>query len=172
MKNLFRPLALVFFAMSVMSNKCEKIDSTPKLDADGLPFATQTGANTFGCLINGKPFTATKPNPNGMSGSLDGTVAYWINLSYPGLSIDVNPWEKDSPIGISINIPAFKGVGIYKEDQFSFYILSVIPNTNSYVNITKYENGILSGTFQAELIYENKKYSITHGRFDLSEKKY
>lgn len=54
MKNLFRPLVLAFLAMTVISNKCEKIDSTPKLDGEGLPYATQTGANTFGCLINGE----------------------------------------------------------------------------------------------------------------------
>ena len=138
-----------------------------------MPPATQTGANTFGCLIDGKPFTATRQSPEGMSGLSDGTVYYSINLSYSGLSINVTPWEEGSPIGIRINIPDFKGVGIYRDTEFLFNLLSVNPNTNSYVNITKYERGILSGVFQAEIIRKNgDKVFITHGRFDLSEKEY
>ena len=133
-----------------------------------LPPATQTGANTFGCLINGKPFTATRHTPRGLSGLYDGTVTYAINLSYPGLSISVSPWEKNSPIGIRINIPHFKGVGIYGDEDFLFNRLPVNPNTNSYVNITKYENGIVSGIFQAEVTINNiSKVLITHGRFDI-----
>ncbi len=99
-----------------------------------------------------------------------GTSYYSVNLSEPGLSINVTPWERDSPIGIEVKIPDFKGVGIYRDNQFSFYVLSVIPNTNSYVHITRYESGIVSGTFQAEVTGSNgKKISITHGRFDLKK---
>lgn len=136
-----------------------------------LPPATQTGANTFGCLINGKPFTATRPTPIGMSGLSTGTVYYVIDFSDPGLLINVTPWEKNSPIGIRINIPDFKGVGIYREEEFLFNSYPVNPNTNSHVNVTKYEKGILSGVFQAEITRSNgNKVSITHGRFDLKDK--
>ncbi|MBO0356924.1 hypothetical protein J0X19_03115 [Hymenobacter sp. BT186] len=36
-----------------------------------LPPATQTGANTFGCLVNGKPWT-----PQGYSGAANYSVSY------------------------------------------------------------------------------------------------
>lgn len=151
-------------AILLTAGSCEK--SAQKQ----LPPATQTGANTFGCLINGKPFTATRASPKGMSGLSDGTVYYVLNVSQPGLFIDASPWERDAPIGIDINIPEFRGVGVYKEDQFSIYIFSIVPNTNSHVNITRFDNGIVSGTFQAEVTGSNeKKISITHGRFDLKK---
>ena len=38
---------------------CNKEDDNPQNPIDQLPLATQTGANTFGCLINGEPFVVT-----------------------------------------------------------------------------------------------------------------
>ncbi len=151
-----KTLLLCSLAILLTAGSCKK--SAEKQ----LPPATQTGANTFGCLINGKPYTATKPKPPGMSGSLLGTSYYSVNLSEPGLSVNVTPWERDSPIGIEVKIPDFKGVGIYRDNQFSFYVLSVIPNTNSYVHITRYESGIVSGTFQAEVTGSNGKKIINN----------
>ncbi len=157
---------IVYFIFPLLLVACACTKSAVKK----LPPATQTGANTFGCLINGMPFRATRATPPGMSGLSDGTVSYSINLSYPGLFINVSPWERNSPIGIRINIPDFKGLGTYKDEEFLFNMLPVDPNTNSYVNITKHENGILSGTFQAKVTYNNETYSITHGRFDIKDR--
>ena len=39
--------------------------------ASQLPLATQTGANTLGCLVNGQPWT-----PQGNNGSSNYTVSY------------------------------------------------------------------------------------------------
>ena len=39
------------------------------LPIDKLPPITQTGANTFGCLYNGKVFTPVKPDPQFMQPS-------------------------------------------------------------------------------------------------------
>jgi len=49
------PLYLALLLLTQCS-KC-KDDPTPADPAAGLPPATQTGANTFGCLINGQAYT-------------------------------------------------------------------------------------------------------------------
>ncbi len=47
--------------------------------------------------------------------------------------------------------------GVYKNIKY------VVPNSNSYVKVTRFSDGVISGTF--ELTYENLKY--TDGRFDI-----
>ncbi|WP_162550068.1 hypothetical protein [Hymenobacter nivis] len=47
---------------------CKKTEQAP---ADQLPPATQTGANTLGCLVNGQPWT-----PQGYNGSSNYSVVY------------------------------------------------------------------------------------------------
>ncbi len=43
---------LLVGSLTLISASCKK----EKTGADGLPPATQTGANTFGCLVNGVLF--------------------------------------------------------------------------------------------------------------------
>lgn len=51
----------VFVLLTFLCAKCE--DETPKNPIDLLPPATQTGANTFGCLVDGEAFTPDgRPN--------------------------------------------------------------------------------------------------------------
>ncbi|MEO7801559.1 MAG: hypothetical protein ABIR81_06155 [Ginsengibacter sp.] len=47
-----RPYIVLIFCFFLITASCKK-NNTPT-DEDQLPPATQTGANTFGCLINGK----------------------------------------------------------------------------------------------------------------------
>jgi hypothetical protein len=51
MKNL-----LFLFATVLTLSCCSKDDNKPTNPIDKLPPATQTGANTAGCLVNGKAF--------------------------------------------------------------------------------------------------------------------
>ncbi len=51
MKNLLF-LLLTFFTLSC----CNKDDDKPIAEIDKLPPVTQTGANTFGCLLDGQAF--------------------------------------------------------------------------------------------------------------------
>lgn len=43
-------------ALALLLTQCRKNDDAPAKPEDQLPAATQTGANTFGCLLNGKPW--------------------------------------------------------------------------------------------------------------------
>ena len=53
MKSFLKPiLSLSILLVSLCFAQCKK----EKVDSNGLPSATQSGANTFGFLLNGKPW--------------------------------------------------------------------------------------------------------------------
>lgn len=167
--------------MSVMSNKCEKIDSTPKLDADGLPFATQTGANTFGCLINGEPWFVNQKFPY-----LKKTYSISItNFADTSFSVDVSALSKNTPNSADYITIIKEGkniitVGSYNQKDFMNSINSRNSREatllNHRLNITKFDTTrrIISGNFELKLecprqfgsggIYDTLHF--TKGRFD------
>jgi len=49
-------LLILFFGFIYLSSNCKKNTHVSPDNPYGLPNATQTGANTFACLINGSPF--------------------------------------------------------------------------------------------------------------------
>lgn len=51
MKKIFLLLVAI-----ISLNGCDKDDDKPIAEIDKLPPATQTGANTFGCLLDGQVF--------------------------------------------------------------------------------------------------------------------
>jgi hypothetical protein len=56
MKNIINTTTILFATMlitCVTISSCNK--KAPTAEANGLPFATQTGANTFGCLVGTEP---------------------------------------------------------------------------------------------------------------------
>ncbi|AMJ67044.1 hypothetical protein [Hymenobacter sp. PAMC 26628] len=63
--------ALLLLSLALLLG-CKKNEPAP---VDQLPPATQTGANTFGCLVNGVPWT-----PQGFDGSSNYSVSYDQNL--------------------------------------------------------------------------------------------
>ena len=63
----YRLPALLLAALLGLS-QCKKKDPAP---VDQLPPATQTGAGTFGCLVNGQPWT-----PKGNNGFSNYSVSY------------------------------------------------------------------------------------------------
>lgn len=54
MKYSLLPLLLLVALLGL--SMCKKRDTTPTKPEDQLPPATQTGAGTFGCLVNGQPY--------------------------------------------------------------------------------------------------------------------
>jgi hypothetical protein len=50
-------LSIIFIAFVLMASGCKKNNNSNNSPIDQLPPATQIGANTFGCLINGQAFT-------------------------------------------------------------------------------------------------------------------
>ena len=161
-----------------------------------LPAATQTGANTFGCYINGKLLVPR--NGSGTVGGADRGATLWGG--YPNSTdyyeIDIRDYKSNRTAQILIHIQAahLNGVGDYIIDLSNGmsnidglnhnYIHCRVFNeaTNSYqyyrsfnnsglIKITRYDypNGIISGTFSCRVINSANpadEIEITQGRFD------
>jgi hypothetical protein len=143
-----------------------------------LPEITQTGKNTFGCLINNEIYV---PEIRRM---LSFQIAVSLNFpDYPDyfLSIDtrrvVNEDDNILDAEVRFNISNVKQVGKYSIDfgtvlyNANYYHTDSI--NNGVVIITRIDtiNKIISGTFNfiAENEYSNGKTYITDGRFDLKK---
>lgn len=184
MKNLF------FILIAFLLIGCR--DSSED-DAAKLPSETQTGANTFGCLVNGRLFYPR--DGTSVMGSAN-AIDWSGNLKFDEL--DVNNFNGGKPINNFImhfqDIPTKgKGEYVWKESNFDNGVDGLMQNylfvrafnytTNtwkwysSYENsgktiITKYGEGqpIVSGTFSGKLRTQDGKdeIEITNGRFDFN----
>ena len=132
-----------------------------------LPEATQTGANTFGCLINGEPFVVT--NTAIYQGGLIQIGGRKSIGDYDeGLSFDLyNPLVENKTYIFDNN--SYKAGYTFREGDFKcqYTFDKTILGTITLTNIDKI-NYIVSGTFQ----FETKKdgcsdINITNGRFDI-----
>jgi hypothetical protein len=104
MKRLYILALFIFYTL--LCNSCKKDKNTNDIydNVPGLPPATQIGANTFGCLVNGMP---------------------WVPMGYNGtnnLSIDYDPGFNN---GI-LNIVAYKFIAPIDEQ----ILLSVRDSLN------------------------------------------
>lgn len=163
---------LVLFIVMAMGS-CKKDDE--------LTRETQTGANTFSCLINNQLFT---PKASLFSGK---ALSAGINLDGKSLVIGAFNAAAKSHIQICIN-NSYKGVGTYlldlnnsnnKADK-TFITYSIAdPLTKDYtteltgqgrITITRADGNILSGTFEfvaQNLADPTDEVTGIAGRFDI-----
>ncbi|TDP60358.1 DUF6252 family protein [Flavobacterium dankookense] len=165
MKKLFL-LLLTTFTLSCCNNE----DDKPQNPIDQLPPATQTGANTFGCLINGEPFVVS--NTSNQTAIYQGGVLQ-IGGSIDNSDMDVNIILRISE-SISINtsysltnIPFNQSLFINNGNGCYYDFANTISGS---VTITNFDqtNFIISGTFNFSTeTNECENINITNGRFDL-----
>ena len=187
-------LYVLFFAFASCKS-CKKELTTADLIAQ-LPPETQTGANTFGCLIDGVPFVPT------------GTGSFTYP-DYPVIGGYRNPlppiYYNRTNVDISARKP-YTNISLYLRNvnQVGTYNLNFntlpIPNTlypqnhglyatfgnampeteyittsvyTGQVEVTKADttNGIVSGRFSFKAVNKasGKTVEITNGRFDMGE---
>lgn len=170
--NKFLLLILTTFTLSC----CNKDDDNkPKTELEKLPPATQTGAQTFGCLLDGKAFL-----PGSGTNPLD-CVYQFINGGYY-FSLQANRRDEN-------NIPLLLGCSTLNLQIFSgqTYQLKEKIEGNAYGNysyaanftytsqiqtgelkINKLTSTIVSGTFWYDIIdYQGNLHQIREGRFDM-----
>jgi len=168
-----KKLYFFFLLPLLLAASCKKEKTSP---ADKLLPATMTGANTFGCLVNGEPWlphsgSLWDPSLNVAHGQFP--TGEW-QLKIGATKDDVKGGGSGDDQAFSINVwdPVvgdnlvqavfwdFDGCGIYRLDSLS-------PNN---MNITKLDdvNFIASGTFYFILINKecNDTIRVTEGRFD------
>ncbi len=123
---------------------CDKDDDKPKSELEKLPPATQTGANTAGCLVNGQVFL-----PKGSS------------QFGPALSCFYQQDQDGYHFGLSINNKENKS--LYKTVQFTTNPIQLVENT-TYVLELKTDNGSNYNSNFGEyytLSFDGDKYYIT-----------
>ena len=172
---------LLLLALCSIFASCKK-EKTATNPADQLPPATQTGANTFGCLVNGKVYI-----PKGYSGngSPNPKKIYDVGLNgLPYLQIDAGQYEQNNQIGSFVmSIDSLTSTGIhyvYTNKKQVGFGSTLFPNCGTLpadtaqfktglINITTYNisNGIISGNFNFKIKPANcDTLFFTEGRFD------
>ena len=189
MKNILLPLALL--ALLAAGGGCKKADP----DA-GLPDATQTGANTAGCFVNGEPFVASGfgSGPgrvsgigggvsfdsafylrlNGRFGNQEGTIHLFLSSFQFGKGRTITgryPLNKDTQYLPAIDPSTAQNYGVFFPNDYSQDALGTTALSTGYVDVTKVDEGnrIVSGTFEfTGVSYQDPQRTIriTGGRFD------
>lgn len=175
---LVLPLALLLM-------QCHKSSPDPTTPEDQLPAATQTGAGTFGCLVNGKPWT-----PGGKNAVPNLQVHY--DPTYHGGNLAVTAFRRLDERGnsqvvglggdqiaktgtymldpsITLQSPGLYSAGYTDNTKTSpcdEYLFQPTSRIGAFT-ITRLDRGIVSGTFEFTLIQPGcDTIRITKGRFD------
>ncbi|MGZ5189390.1 MAG: DUF6252 family protein [Flavisolibacter sp.] len=174
---------LIVTSLLLLTSSCRKNKS--KEPVDQLPPETQTGANTFGCLVDGQVF---KPKGDPLAGPLIKAQSWFIN-GKNGFSISARRSEgnQSKVVGIAGDSIIVR-IGIFDltslnpgkmRGGYSYMDLNMVrPNlyeTNDInrgeLKITKVDNvnQIFSGTFwfDASDSYTGIVVKVREGRFDL-----
>ncbi|SHM45111.1 DUF6252 family protein [Flavobacterium xanthum] len=173
MKNIL--LLLVVLTLSC----CSKDDNKPENPIDQLPPATQIGANTAGCLVDGKAFL-----PNGYipSGNLvcnyingkDFSLGILQKNDNQTLSLNVISYNKSLVVGETYQLKEYGANSIFGEYVIFQQIGNLTYQTNSIVKgelkITNhnFDKAVLSGVFWFDAVNEKgEKVQVREGRFDM-----
>ena len=160
---------------------CHRNDPAPANPASLLPPATQTGANSFGCLVNGQPWT-----PQGNNGSSNYSVSYDPTFRLGTLNIAAYRYtdsQAKQEVLVVFSDSLLPGPGHYKLRTLGHHGAGFV---NGPVNCTYYSTdpttfcrgslmltrldlqvGIIAGTFDFVLAKPGcDTVRITQGRFD------
>ena len=190
MKTTILKAVLLLVTLAFLS--CINIEEFPQ---NQLPAITQTGANTFGCIINGEILIPKDGLPS--LGGPKSSKRKGISVNYDqnnNFIIYAGNFRGETKPNIYIYIHNLTSTGTYSfglsngENSSAFepnyphcwtrpynigYTKKYLSNTNSgTITITKIDtvNKIVSGTFQLTAFDENNSeetIEITDGRFDM-----
>lgn len=192
MKNLL----FILIAFLLIGCRDSSDDNSPK-----LPPETQTGANTFGCLVDGRLFYPRDGTFDIMGNNKAVRYAGSASSTYQYDEIYVANFKDGKPINymyFHIHDLPTKGVGeyVWKESNFNkgidglmqnyLYVRAYDYTTSTWKWYTSYENSgkiiitryditnrIVSGTYSGKLRTADGKETIevTQGRFDINWEK-
>ena len=170
---------LLLLALALLLTQCQKEKADPD-PASPLPAATQTGANTFGCLVNGQPWL-----PGGNDGTSNYSVYYDPTYAQGTLNIATYRITNNGTDvqNLVLYSDSLRSAGIYKirskshhQGAFSNRLTGCTydatdPSTygRGTLTITRldYKVGVVSGTFSFTLAKAGcDTIKVTQGRFD------
>ena len=164
----------------------------PASDAE-LPPATSEGLSTFGCRIN-DTLTVINWSPRALQHeTARAQLAYeddgsgnWVPSAYRILIAGRGTYEKIDPRGAGIRLRLFDSGNVYpvgiNSTVFEFRIRNfgpsidgeyLIDTTTAQVNITRWDNRVVSGTIEAwfyDMRDSTRRIHLTEGRFDVTVK--
>jgi hypothetical protein len=174
---------ILILATILMLTSCSKNDDTPAIPEDQLPAITATGANTAGCLINGKVLIP-KNGINSLSGSTSNGLetsrgVNFNNAPYGGdyfsmKFANLNDKGKNYWIYIHLN-NLTTGIGAYTVGQSNgeFFNLAsnnpqiIVRETLDNVSGKTFISGVNSGSINITRFDFNTLYnSIISGTFN------
>jgi hypothetical protein len=158
-------------------SQCQKPAVKPE---DQLPPATRTGANSFGCLVNGEVWT-----PSGNNSTSNYTIT--VDPTFHGGNVDIHAYRYTDNLFQSLifggdSIPARAGVYSLDKNPRSIYFIdkNLAPSCQYFygdpgeyrrgsLTITRLDlqAGIIAGTFSFTLYTPGcDSIRVTQGRFD------
>ena len=166
---------LLLFTLAITFSCCNNDDDNPQT----LPPATQTGAGTFACYVNGKPFIDSSGGYfNCFYQFIDGEYYFGIkgkDKIGQLVSISLGTIKKTISEGEILTLLEMQDGNASGGGGFLLNINSSESATTNQIQsgqltITKLDfvNSIVSGTFYMDLInpYTNEIVEIRDGRFD------
>jgi hypothetical protein len=182
----FKILTLLILTGILLSASCKKDKDSPESEMAKLPPETQTGANTFGALVNGK---ALLPSGSSIDGSpvkqcsyiyLNGGYYFNVDASRKNSSSSIDamyiqtenlPIHANETIKLTNYLTSGKASGSYVEflrtSQIEYRTNSTITG-ELHINRLDEINQVVSGTFWFDAVNtEGKKVEVRSGRFDM-----
>ena len=167
MKNI-----ILVFTTLILCYGCKNDDDTPTNPIDQLPPLTQTGENTFGCLVNGKvkiPNNTSNMSAIYQGGGIQINGEIITNEVIESILIIVlDPFEVNQNYSLT-NLPNQKANFLISSNQNSC-LYDFDDTFEGSVNFSKIDkiNYIISGTFEFSTVTDNcEDINITNGRFDI-----
>jgi hypothetical protein len=157
----------------------------PPVDYTKLPPETQTGANTFGCLVDGKVWVPRVPLLAVTYQDISALISEKNGTGSGGVSCNLVDLEtqQDNSLSLTIGKTLFEtgkfcdpliGVGMqFKDTNGKWYQSNYHHQSQNCVTITRFDttNNIISGTFNFvvydDTIHIERKIVISDGRFDV-----
>jgi len=170
---------ILLLAIVAGFTKCGKEKPTISNDVPGLPPATQTGANTFGCLVNGVPWVPQGSNGTnnlsidydpGFNKGIFNIVAYKFTIPTSeqiivGIRDSLNFLTAPTTLALSRN--SIYSISYGKDCDWFNQHADVLSSGTLTIRKLDRNNGIISGEFDAIMVKSScDTIKITKGRFD------
>jgi len=172
---------ILFLTLIFILSCCNKDDNTPTNPIDQLPQATQIGANTAGCLVNGEAFlpnngSVVPLNCNYLNGE-DFSLKISNKISNNLFTVLISQYNTPLQAGQTYPLNTLFGVDTKTGEYFintspspSPNYFSTTPTITGELTITHHDfsNAFLSGTFWFDAINSNGEIiEVREGRFDM-----
>ena len=167
---------ICFSLLALLFSQCECDDEIGK---ETLPPATQTGANTFGCLVNGKIWL-----PRGDDGTYTLDLSYDPTFNDGTFDLRAKRYVSDSQLQyIIIFSDSLSAIGDFPIKEKTHQVVTFSDGDSCYystdeqetfctgtLSITRFDlaNGIISGEFNFSIVTSGcTKIEVSKGRFDM-----